>query len=129
MQFYVLDKKNRFNDKDYCFGEPIDHNTGDFEKCENCGLAVSSREWLPPYTIELSKPVYGDIVLGTFVTFLASEKFKNEFEASGLKGICNFQPVTVLKINRRKSENDLLPNYYYVSIVRIKLELTKNFQN
>lgn len=123
MQFYVLDKKNRFNDREYCFGEPINHNTGDFENCETCGLAVSSREWLPPYTIKLSKPVYGDVVLGTFVTFLASEKFKNEFEASGLIGIYNFQPVTILKVNQRKNENNQLPNYYYVSIVRSKAKI------
>ena len=79
MNFYILNR-NRFNDTEYAFGEPIQLKTGDFDKCEVCESPISMRKWLPPLKVKLSKPSYGDFVFGTFATFLASEQFMQKYQ-------------------------------------------------
>lgn len=116
MNFYVIDKSNRFEDDRYAFGEQIDQKTGDFEVCEECELPVGMREWLSPRKVKLSKPLFGDFVFGTFATFLCSERFKVAFEKSSLKGILEFQD-TVKVINSCK-EKVQPPRYYHVKVKR-----------
>jgi len=119
MSFYVINM-HLFDDKKYAYGEQVDQKTGDFEKCEICGSPISMRKWLPPLKAKLSKPSYGDFVFGTFTTFLVTERFKKEYEASGLTGIISFEPVEIVKVNRKRDSSPETPIYYYVSIVRSK---------
>lgn len=116
MDFYVIDTSNRFVDKIYAYGEELNHETGDFLKCKICGVPVSMREWLSPRTVKLSKPKYGDFIFGTFSTFLCSERFKDLYTKSKLKGIIDFQPVDILKINRKKANSPEPPTYFNVVI-------------
>ncbi len=118
MKLYVLDKRNRFNDSDYCFAEPVDQKTGDFEKCESCGLAVGSRQWLPPHIVKFSKSTCGDMVFGSFTTFLVSDRFKKAFEESGMTGVKSFEPVKILKVRGKDISTLDLPDYYYVTLAR-----------
>ncbi|MCX7747061.1 MAG: hypothetical protein N2645_09250 [Clostridia bacterium] len=117
MKFYVINR-NLFNDSDYAYGEEVEHKTGEFEKCEECGKPISMRKWLPPLKAKLSRPSYGDFVFGTFSTFLVSERFKLEYESSGLKGIKEFEKVDISKVNRIKSTSPQPPSYYNVIVER-----------
>lgn len=119
MKFFVMERQ-RFNDNEYAYGEQVDQKTGDFEKCDICGSAISMRKWLPPLKAKLSKQSYGDFVFGTFTTFLVTERFKIEYESSGLTGIKAFEPVEIVKVNRKRDSSLETPFYYYVSIVRSK---------
>lgn len=119
MNFFVVDRQ-RFNDNEYAYGEQVDQKTGDYEKCETCGSPISMRKWLPPLKAKLSKPSYGDFVFGTFTTFLVTERFKKEYEATGLTGIVSFEPVEIVKVNRKRDSSPETPSYYYVSIARSK---------
>jgi hypothetical protein len=119
MNFYVVNR-HFFDDKEYAYGEQVDQKTGDFEKCDICGSAISMRKWLTPLKAKLSKPSYGDFVFGTFTTFLVTERFKKEYEANRLTGIVSFEPVEIVKVNRERDSSPEIPIYYYVSIVRSK---------
>lgn len=118
MDFYVIDKSSRYEDDKYAFGEHIDQKTGDFEVCEECKLPVGMREWVSPRKVKLSKPSFGDFVFGTFATFLCSERFKVEYEKSGLKGIVEFQDVDTVKVKNSRKEKVQPPKYYHVKIKR-----------
>lgn len=122
MNFYVVDVV-LFDDKNYAYGETVDLETGESEKCPVCGLAVGKREWLPPRKVKLSKSSFGDFVFGVFDVFLASERFKNEYLNSGLTGIKEFQPVEIVKVITRKKVHIAPPNYYNVLIVRGKAKI------
>ncbi|MEA4826010.1 MAG: hypothetical protein VB130_05185 [Clostridium sp.] len=122
MNFYVI-VRDRFNDSEYTFGESVDKKTGDFEKCQVCGSPVSMRKWLPPLKVKLSKPSYGDFVFGTFITCLVSEKFKQQYEISGLKGIKTFEAVEIIKVNGKKTTSMQPPQYYNVQFEKSKAKI------
>ena len=86
-----------FYDCMYAYGEQVNQETGDFEKCDICGSPISMRRWLPPLKVKLSKPVYGDFVFGSISKFLVSECFEKKYETSRLTGIVSFEPVEIVK--------------------------------
>lgn len=116
MKFYVINN-HLFEDTEFAYGEEFndDFNTGDAERCDKCGAALTSLKWLPPYEVKLSNPVFGDFVFGTIEPFLVSEHFKNEYEKSNLKGIQNFAPVTIKEVNNNRTKEQP-PNYFLVNI-------------
>lgn len=116
MKFYILEKM-RFT-SEYAYGEDADPvNLGDPEYCPVCGSPMTWKKWLPPKNVILEKPKYGDFVYGTFDSFLVSENFKRNYEQSGLKGIINFDEVTIVKVRRlRKGSSKLPPPYFHVEI-------------
>ena len=65
MKFHVIDI-NKFDDTEYAYGEQVNQKTGDFERCNTCGSAISMRKWLPPLEITLSKDEVGDFIFGSF---------------------------------------------------------------
>lgn len=115
MKFYVLYDYGFLN-KTYAYGEEkdIDFNTGKAEYCKECGRALSMLEWLPPYDVTVSKKCLGDLIFGTYTGFLASERFKNEFLLSGLKGLSEFKRVTLYHKKEKLSKK-----YYYSKIALI----------
>lgn len=129
MDFYVIDRSNRFNDTKYAYGEEVEQKTGNYETCQVCGAPVSLREWLSPRKVKLSKPSYGDFVFGTFSTFLCSDNVKEEYVKLGLKGIIEFQEVEIVKVNKKKATSSESPKYYNAKIrrgnARINEELSK----
>jgi len=62
----------------------------------------------------LSKPKYGDFVLGN--NFLVSEKFKEAYEKTDLKGIKKFLPVEVAKVRYMREKSPLPPQYYILEL-------------
>ena len=129
MDFYVIDKSNRFEDGRYAFGEQIEQKTGDFEVCEECKLPVGMRQWLSPRKLKLSKPIFGDFVFGTFSTFLCSERFKLAYEKSSLRGILEFQDVVTAKVKNSNKEKVHPPRYHHVKIKRGGAIIDENKSN
>lgn len=122
MKFYVLE--NMSFTSSYAYGEkgePV--HRGDPDYCPVCGSPMTWKRWLPPKSVILEKPKYGDFVYGTFDSFLVSENFKLKYENSGLKGIINFDEVKIHKVRRlRRNSDNLPPKYYHVEI---KISATK----
>lgn len=116
--FYVINVRDtRFDDKYFAYADCVDKETGDFKKCPVCGGGTSTRKWLPPIKIKLSKPKYGDFIFGAFSTFMCSQRFKKEYELAGLQGIEEFEPVEIVKVNRKKKDAPGPPLYYLASVM------------
>ena len=115
-EFFLLNRINIFDDKYYAYAEPIEQVTGNVApKCPKCGEAVGKLDWFEPRKIKLSKPKYGDFVYG--VRLLVSENFKNAYEKSNLKGIKEFLPVNVVKVNRLGKKPLPEMRYYTINLM------------
>lgn len=108
MKYYVL-QNPRFFDFEYAYGEEkeIDFNTGEAMLCSQCGCALTSLEWLPPYDVKVSKKKIGDFIFGTFDSFLCSQNFKVNYEKSAFKSVKNFHKVNLFYRGK------LIPEMYY----------------
>jgi hypothetical protein len=114
MKFNVL-YNPRFFDTAYAYGEQkeIEYNTGSAKVCDGCGRFISLLEWLPSYDVTVSKKKLGDFIFGTYAGFIVSEKFKEKFSITNLKGLSNFRAVNLYYRNRQLLEE----RYYYPDIV------------
>jgi hypothetical protein len=114
-EFYTVITISFFDDI-FAYCEP----TNDAEyvrpapKCPKCGMAIGSLIWSKPRKVILSKPKYGDFVCGN--DFLVSERFKNAYENSDLKGIKEFTPVEVAKVRYLKKNSQFPPQYYTIEL-------------
>lgn len=121
MYFYVIDNP-RFDDSIFAYGEDFGEiNLAPALRCEVCGSALTSRRWLPPHEIRVSKRQLGDFIYGTFPNFIVSSKFKTLFEGSGLTGINSFSPVAIYFRKQLLDEIYYLPEVL-MSDVHIDLE-------
>jgi len=125
MKFYIIEN-SRYYDNNFAFGEQINPETGDFQKCEKCGNPISMRKWIPPFNVKLSKYSFGDFVFGDFITFLVSEDFKNKYSNSKLNGISRFEKVVIKKVNKEKKFLYDIPDYYYVILPVSKIFVDEN---
>lgn len=116
MKFFV-ETNSLFKDDQYAYTEKFNPKYGSGEDCPECGGALTSLEWLSPLQVELSKPKYGDFAFGLTHPFLVSERFKDLYQKSGLKGIEEFRPVEVVKIRHKRKTSSEPPQYYHVKIV------------
>lgn len=128
LKFYII-SKNRFDDKNFAYGEYVDIKVGQSEKCQYCDAPISAREWLPPRKVKLSNPLYGDFVFGTFSTFLVSKNFKEKYLESEISGIKEFQPVEIVKIQNLKKLPKDIPQYYNVLIERSHAQIDSDKSN
>jgi hypothetical protein len=121
MQFYVLENP-RIKDSafatDFLKEEPVIQ--GEPSRCELCGRFVGMIPWLAPHRamIEPWGREYGDIVFGFGFGLLVSEKFKNAWLRSTLKGLEGFDPVEILKVRKHKKIATPPPRYFLVSVQR-----------
>ncbi|MEW6536828.1 MAG: hypothetical protein AB1454_14555 [Candidatus Auribacterota bacterium] len=112
---------------DFLRGDSI--NTGRLPnalKCDVCGKLLGSLSWLPPYTAELEfwGREVGDVAFGTAEGFLISERFKESYEQTDLKGLSGFEKVEIVKMKRHKRKHpELIPNYYYVRVPITKAKI------
>lgn len=133
MKYFVL-HNSRFNDTSYAFGEEreIDFNTGKAVYCDECGNPISMLEWLPPYEINVSKKRLGDFIFGTYVGFIVSKGFKDQFEKANLKGLDGFKKVDLFYRNQLLSDEYFYPEITllnaFIDTRRIKFE-EKNLCN
>lgn len=111
MNFYVINNQS-FDDSSFAYGEDFgDINLGRADKCEVCSSVLTSRKWLPPHKIRVSKRNLGDTILGTFDNLIVSAKFKESFQEIDLKGIKSYQPVAIYFQNRLLGDR-----YFYAEI-------------
>ena len=106
-----------FFDSEFAYCESSDdakYSSDTYPKCPVCGEAIGSLYWIEPRKVMLSKPKYGDFVSGN--VFLVSEKFKNAYEKTTLKGIKEFIPVEVVKIKRMRKDSPPPPLYYTIEL-------------
>ena len=124
-EFYRVNMHNFYNNN-FAYCEPTDdasysHPT---PKCPVCGSTVGPLQWDEPRKVIFSKPKYGDLVYG--LKFLVSEKFKNLYENSDLKGIIEFIPVEIVKVRYLKQLSTEIPIYYSVRLIYSFARVDKN---
>ena len=93
--------------------DAVDPKYGDCLYCPLCNAPITKKQWMHPRKIKLSKPKYPDYIsywAGDGI--IVSERFKEAYEKSGLKGITLFSPVEVVKVSRIKENSPKPPNYY-----------------
>jgi hypothetical protein len=122
MKYFILQPENddRFGTR-WAHGELMDPiNTSPAQKCPICGKFVSMLRWMPPRRIQISsaKPQkWGDFVWGAGFKLLVSSRFRNIYEAEGLRGIEEFSdPVEIVRIGKYRARNFPLPLPLYYSI-------------
>jgi hypothetical protein len=103
---------------DFLPGAP--DNTGEAPKCPACHGVIGMREWLPPYRVELDVwgTSFGDIIIGTGLNVLVSERFASLWREEGLVGLAGFDPVEIVRIRRRGRTRETPPRYVRVSVIR-----------
>lgn len=95
-----------------------DASYGKAPTCEVCGEILDSREWLPPYTIELTLhgSEWGDLAFFSESRFVMSERAVNAFLNEGLSGLGDCAAVTVAR--RKGGRGKPPPQYFRVKISR-----------
>jgi hypothetical protein len=123
MRFYVLEQFPKPNASQYRTdfmdaSEPP--RLGDAPRCPKCRNYIGGRKWLPPYRVELELVGggFGDVVFGTRDSVLISERFRDLFQAAGLRGLEGFDPVEVVRVKGARKAKEQSPRYYRVDIAR-----------
>lgn len=97
------------------------NNSGPGQDCPVCGMGLGMLSWIPPR--RLSVVTYGrpltDILecAGAGDAFIVTEKFRQMWEAEGLRGIREFEPVEVVQ-TRKKALQAPPPLLYYAEPAR-----------
>jgi hypothetical protein len=125
-ELYVFEA-DLFDDSTCAYVEKIEPvNITNALRCPKCNEVISSLRWVKPFSVKLSKPTYGDFVYGGVHPFLVSQRFKDAYEKSDLKGILQFEKVDYVKVSRLRDTSNLPPNYYYVTIVISEAKVDHN---
>ena len=95
-------------------------NVGEAPRCPRCGRFIGSLAWLPPYRVEIETwgREFGDLVIASGRSMLASDRFRQIYERSGLKGLSGFEPVEIVKITRHRKLRGDPPKYFKVNVAR-----------
>jgi|AGTN01.2.fsa_nt_gi hypothetical protein len=110
--------RNRF-EKNYAYAEEADNaKYSEFEVCPLCGKRVSLLKWQPPLKILLSSKKLGDIIIGTPAYLIISEKLKDLFEKTKLKGLKTFHKIDKLMYKKEIIDAE----YYYVQPERLDVK-------
>lgn len=123
MRFYLLEapKPGSIEDRagGVSFSEADNPNRGPAPTCPRCGRFLGMLTWLPPYRIEIEPwgRHWGDVAqMGN--DLIVSERFRQAFVEESLKGIEKFDPVEVVKVNRRWGRpKEPMPRYFKGSVV------------
>ena len=123
MNFYIIEMLRTTNEWYY---NKVSINKCVFDKthpplCPYCGHQLRRYVLTPlDFDMDIAVPYFGDMIYD--VEFIiVSERFKNLFEMSGLKGIENFREMTLKKIRThngvRKAKLPEPPRYFMADIV------------
>lgn len=123
MNFYIVKMLRTTNEWYY---NKVNINKRVYDKthpplCPYCGRQLRRYVLTPlEFDMDIAMPYFGDMVYD--VEFIiVSERFKNLFEMSGLKGIENFREMTLKKIRTyngvRKAKLPEPPRYFMADIV------------
>lgn len=124
MNFYVLEKPESGTCQDRREGTDIvpaeGFNVGPAPRCPSCGRVTGMLRWLPPYRVEVHAwgEHYGDIAAAG-EDLILSERCLRIFERHDVNGLCDFQPVEVVKVvRRRRKPKDKCPKYFKATVAR-----------
>ena len=97
-----------------------DDRRGEAPHCDACGKPLGFLAWLPPHQVEFEvcPKGYCDLVYPPHDDFLVSARFKEIYEREGLRGLVGFEPVTIVKLKRRRRIKEDPPPYFWVKAVR-----------
>ncbi|NMC34789.1 MAG: hypothetical protein GYA36_20390 [Veillonellaceae bacterium] len=124
MRFYLLEAPKPGSIEDRAgrvdFSEAGNPNRGPAPTCPRCGRFLGMLTWLPPYRVEI-KPWgrhWGDVArMGN--DLIVSERFRKAFVEESLKGIEKFDPVEVVKVDRRWGKpKEPMPRYFKATVAR-----------
>jgi hypothetical protein len=116
MQFYTLDFETF--DRFYAMFDPIAPITlgnGPI-KCPKCDRPIFVGYWVEPRCVKLSKPLFGDIVIDVVEGLLVSQRFKDLYEKSSLKGIKAFYLLDKVTVSRNAKKQLIPPTYYFIEL-------------
>lgn len=118
MRFWILKEWDKYTREltGTCVYDRVEpSNLGDCPVvCPNCKKVCGPMVWLPPYNVRLSKPKYGDLVLGPGFELLVSENFKKIYLNSGLSGLPEFHSIDNLMVSGLSKKSRKIPTYYIV---------------
>lgn len=118
MQFYVLRQLPFLDD-----GAPMTSVCrmmpdvlGDARQCPNCGLFVSSLQWLPPYYAEVVARgrAFGDVAFEAVDSLLVSNRFRMAWLDAHLVGIDEFSPIDRIRVRPARLKKNV-PTYFYIA--------------
>jgi hypothetical protein len=119
-EFYVLEPVDGFFGTKWAYADKTDPvNLGNCDRCPVCGGAVSLLQWLPPHQVKLSsaKPEkWGDLLWVGGTNVAVSARFKDAFASEGLRGICSFTPIEIVRYGTKKTGDFPVPPPQYLTI-------------
>jgi Immunity protein family (Imm11) len=120
MKFYVLEHPKTAQSDTITDYFVVDVDKGEAPRCPVCGRFIGPLSLLPPLRVELKVwgQKFGDLAFGASHTVLVSERFKNQFQRSGLIGFSEFEPVKIVELLTRMPIKEPPPKYYAVDPMR-----------
>lgn len=122
MQYYTVNDNTAY-DRFYALFDAIydaDYTNlkEDSYLCPECEKILIWKKWVEPRIVRLSKPLFGDMVFSTASAdgVLVSQRFKDLYEKSGLKGITAFYKLDNVLVSRNAKKQLIPPPYYYIEI-------------
>jgi len=116
MQYYTLEYT--LFDRFYALYDPIEplnRSEDDSFLCPECGYILVWTKWVEPRGVRLSKPLFGDVVFDSD-DMLVSQRFKDLYEESDLKGITAFHKLDKVLVSRNTKKQLEPPTYYYIEV-------------
>lgn len=100
----------------------VEMRLGDCEYCPVCGAPASHLEWLPPLKMRLTNTRYPNrLIHWLSQPMVISQEVKDAYEAEGLTGITEFEPIEITSVANRKTVSKIPPKYYRAKIGRTQI--------
>lgn len=121
MTFFVLQNPKAGDGDAVTDYLPLDDSKiGVAPRCPVCGKFLGMLPLIPPVKVEIRAwgMRWGDIVFGSGDELMVSDKLKTLFSRSHLVGITRFDPIAVVKVDKRSIARGEPPTYWMASIQR-----------
>ena len=100
----------------------VEMRLGDCEYCPVCGAPATLLEWLPPLKMRLTNMRYPNrLIHWLSEPMVISQEVKDAYEAEGLTGITEFEPIEITSVANRKTVSKMPPKYYRAEIGRTQI--------
>jgi hypothetical protein len=130
--FYIVNQKPSGKDferfrTDFFYDDSV--KTIDAVRCPKCNSYIGMREPVPPFRVRIETwgTAFGDFVFW-LDDFLVSKRFRDAYEASGLRGLREFSPVEVLSCRKHRKHSEEMPLYFRTipKLGAAKIDLAKS---
>lgn len=102
-----------------CYPVDAEYTSEGVSRCPSCNGAWEGRYWTHPRTLKITKSKYPDFIWTTPYPAV-SERFKQLYEASGLTGILEFDPIENYILRKNAPE---APHYYTFKRFRSRMKI------